>query len=80
MEEEVRTYICHDLRTLLGIWARPNERPAAKIVARPFVPYQAAMRTGCSARRYHWPVMTPKSGRHAASNRPRKKRVVTSPA
>lgn len=40
----------------------------------PFVEYQAHTRKGCSSRRYHSAVKTPKSGTQPASNRPRKKR------
>ena len=47
------------------------------MVARPFVPYHAATRTGCSARRYHCAVMIENNGRHPASKIPRKKRLTS---
>lgn len=49
------------------------------IVARPFVPYQAAIRNGCSARRYHAPVTMAKRGRQPASNIPSTARAAKSP-
>lgn len=73
------THICQDARTGELIFPSPYERAAATIVAMPFVPYQAATRSGCSDRRYHAPVMTENRGRHPASKSPKMKRTAMSP-
>ena len=48
------------------------------IVESPFVEFQIATRMGCSARRYHLPVVMAKSGKHPASKRPSRKRQARS--
>lgn len=70
-------YVCHGFNTSEGIWPRPYDNADATIVAIPFIEYQMETRTGCSTRRYHWPVRMVKSGMHPASKRPRKNRAVT---
>lgn len=47
------TYICHERRVPEGMCPSPKDRAEPSIVASPLVPYHAAMRSGCSLRRYH---------------------------
>lgn len=61
------------------MWLRPKERIAATMVARPFVEYHAATRTGCSDRRYHCAVRREKRGRQPASKRPSRARDTIKP-